>query len=201
MSKPDVLDRVSADLAFGHTQPAIQRLSSLVAADPTDLDLRRRLARLHRMVGNRIEAGRWDYLTPGAGAAEVAAFERAFPSPSSRLAALRWPQPRSPQPLSPQPLSPQPLSPQPRSPQRSEVRDAADGQGTDPGRTAGGYARARLEMLARAATAEPTRGATKPAWSGGGRWSPRVVALAIAGLAAAFFVVLGAVTVVQWLLR
>jgi hypothetical protein len=191
MSKPDVLDRVSADLAFGHTQPAIQRLSSLVAADPTDLDLRRRLARLHRMVGNRIEAGRWDYLTPGAGAAEVAAFERAFPSPSSRLAALRWPPPRSPQPR----------SPQPRSPQRSELRDAADGPGSDFGRTAGGYARARLEMLARAATAEPTHGATKPAWSGGGRWSPRVAGLAIAGLAAAFFVVLGAVTVVQWLLR
>ncbi len=97
MSKPGVLDRVAADLARGRVQPAIQRLSSLAAAHPTDLDLRRRLAGLHRMVGNRVEAGRWDYLTPGAATtgaattAEVAAFERAFPSPTRRLSALRWP--------------------------------------------------------------------------------------------------------------
>jgi hypothetical protein len=92
MAKPDVLDRVAADLAHGRTQPAIQRLSSLVAVHPTDLELRRRLAALHRMVGNRIEAGRWDYLTPGANRTETAAFERAFPSAGPRLAALRWPQ-------------------------------------------------------------------------------------------------------------
>ena len=167
MSKPDVLDRVSADLSLGHTQPAIQRLSSLVAAHPTDLDLRRRLARLHRMVGNRIEAGRWDYLTPGADTAEVAAFERAFPSPSRRLAALRWPH-------------------------RADM-------------AATGYARARLESLARAATDDPvgtsTQERAQPARKGRGRWSARVAGLAIAGLAAALFVVLGAVTVAQWLLR
>jgi hypothetical protein len=92
MAKPDVLDRVAADLAHGRTQPAIQRLSSLVSVHPTDLELRRRLAALHRMVGNRIEAGRWDYLTPGANSTETTAFERAFPSAGRRLAALRWPQ-------------------------------------------------------------------------------------------------------------
>lgn len=91
MGKTDALARVAADLARGHTHPAIQRLSSLVAVHPTDLDLRRRLAAVHRMVGNRIEAGRWAYLDPGADPVETAAFERAFPTPAGRLAALRWP--------------------------------------------------------------------------------------------------------------
>lgn len=90
MGKADVLDRVAVDLARGHTQPAIQRLSSLVTAHPTDLDLRRRLAAVHRMVGNRVEAGRWSYLQPDADEAEVGAFERAYPSPVQRLGALRW---------------------------------------------------------------------------------------------------------------
>src|SRR5262249_6282646 len=91
MGKADVLDRVAADLARGHTTPAIQRLSSLVAAHPTDLDLRRRLAAAQRMVGNVVEAGRWGYLTPDTALAETLAFERASPSPERRLRALRWP--------------------------------------------------------------------------------------------------------------
>jgi hypothetical protein len=157
MAKPDVLDRVSADLAQGRTQPAIQRLSSLVAAHPTDLDLRHRLAALYRRVGNWIEAGRWGYLIPGT---DTAAFERAYPSPATRLAALRWPY-------------------------RSKVlvRGA-----TDSGHAPTEYARARLETLARAASAASTRP----------RRLRRVVAfLAVALLA--FLVVLGAVTVAQWL--
>jgi hypothetical protein len=91
MAKADVLDRVAADLARGHTQPAIQRLASLVAAHPTDLDLRRRLAAVYRIVGNPIEAGRWSYLNADADPAEVAAFERAYPSPEHRLHRLHWP--------------------------------------------------------------------------------------------------------------
>lgn len=91
MGKTYVLDRVAADLARGLTHPAIQRLSSLVAAYPTDLDLRRRLAAVHRRVGNRIQAGRWDYLTIGADAADTRAFERAFPSAVARLRAVHWP--------------------------------------------------------------------------------------------------------------
>lgn len=91
MGKTLVLDRVSADLSRGRTHPAIQRLSSLVAAYPTDLDLRRRLAAVHRRVGNRIQAGRWDYLTIGADSADATAFERAFPSAMARLRAVRWP--------------------------------------------------------------------------------------------------------------
>src|SRR5438874_4537372 len=91
MPKADVLDRVDADLARGHTAPAIQRLSSLVAAHPTDLDLRGRLAAVHRMVGNRIEAGRWAYLHADADPAETAAFERAYPSAAQRWREVRWP--------------------------------------------------------------------------------------------------------------
>ena len=91
MAKADVLDRVAADLSRGHTQPAIQRLGSLVAAHPTDLDLRRRLAAVHRLVGNQVEAGRWSYLNADADPTEILAFERAFPSPVARLRELCWP--------------------------------------------------------------------------------------------------------------
>jgi hypothetical protein len=192
MSKPDVLDRVSADLALGHTQPAIQRLSSLVSSNPTDLDLRRQLARLHRMVGNRIEAGRWDYLTPGADAAEAAAFERAFPSPSRRLAALRWPR-----------WSEAPVGGATDVPEQ-QARPSPLSRTSDIGQAATGYARARLESLARAARAERTG----PVTAGRARLTrsrhqppPLLVAAFAVGLPAAFFVVLGAVTVAQWLLR
>jgi hypothetical protein len=91
MAKADVLDRVAADLSRGHTQPAIQRLGSLVAAHPTDLDLRRRLAAVHRLAGNQVEAGRWSYLNADADPAEILAFERAYPSPAARLRELCWP--------------------------------------------------------------------------------------------------------------
>ena len=91
MGKAEVLDRVAADLARGCTHPAIQRLSSLVAVYPTDLDLRRRLAAAYRRAGNRIQAGRWDYLTIGADRRDTAAFERAFPSAAARLRELHWP--------------------------------------------------------------------------------------------------------------
>jgi hypothetical protein len=91
MGKADVLERVAIDLSRGHTAPAIQRLSSLVHVHPTDLDLRRKLAEVHRMVGNWVEAGRWSYLLHDADPAETQAFERAYPSPIHRLAALRWP--------------------------------------------------------------------------------------------------------------
>jgi hypothetical protein len=89
--KADVLDGVAADLARGHTDPAIRRLSSLVDAHPTDLDLRRRLATAHRLTGNDVEAGRWSYLSADADASETAAFERAYPRPEVRLRRLRWP--------------------------------------------------------------------------------------------------------------
>ncbi len=91
MAKTYVLDRVAADLARGRTHPAIQRLGSLVAAHPTDLDLRRRLAEAYRRVGNLVQAGRWGYLSADADVDGTRAFERAYPSASARLRQLRWP--------------------------------------------------------------------------------------------------------------
>ena len=142
VAKADVLDRIAADLARGYTAPVIQRLSSLVNAHPTDLDLRRRLAAVHRMVGNPIEAGRWGYLLLDAPAGEAQAFERAYPQPAVRLRRLRWP---------------------------------------TNGQAATEFARARLAALADGARSRPAR------------W--RLVALALT----APFAVIGAVTVVQWL--
>jgi hypothetical protein len=150
MPKADVLDRVDADLARGHTAPAIQRLSSLVAVHPTDLNLRRRLAAVHRMVGNRIEAGRWAYLHADADPAETAAFERAHPA-AHRLREVRWP---------------------------------ADGQ------AATEFARGRLVTLA--SGVRPTRPKAAPR-------RPRRRLLAVAIALATPLAVLGAVTVVQWL--
>ena len=157
MAKADVLDRVAADLSRGHTQPAIQRLGSLVAAHPTDLDLRRRLAAVHRMVGNRVEAGRWSYLNADADPAEILAFERAYPSPDARLRELRWP--------------------------------------AQEGHAATEFARDRLTALGHGTVATPPRSAPvndrqRPARRRY-RWIALIVALP--------FAVLGAVTVVQWI--
>jgi len=173
MAKADVLDRVAADLSRGHTQPAIQRLGSLVAAHPTDLDLRRRLAAVHRMVGNQVEAGRWSYLNADADPAEIQAFERAYPSPATRLRELCWP--------------------------------------AQEGHAATDFARDRLAALAGAGDSTVDRPATRstvdrpagrPATAPGPapaiqrhRWRYRLAAL----LVAAPFAVIGAFTVVQWI--
>ncbi|HEX6684003.1 MAG TPA: DUF6584 family protein [Candidatus Limnocylindrales bacterium] len=91
MAKSNLMDRVAHDLAKGHTHPAKQRLHSLIAAHPTDLDLRRQLADVYRQTGDIAEAGRWSYLDEAADPFELLAFERTYPSPSGRRAALRWP--------------------------------------------------------------------------------------------------------------
>lgn len=91
MGKSNLMDRVANDLAKGHTHPAKQRLHSLIAAHPTDLDLRRQLASVYRHTGDLAEAGRWSYLDESADPVEVLAFERSYPSPAARRAALRWP--------------------------------------------------------------------------------------------------------------
>jgi len=91
MAKSNLMDRVANDLAKGHTHPAKQRLHSLIAAHPTDLDLRRQLAEVYRQTGDLAEAGRWSYLDETADPFELLAFERAYPSPAGRRSALRWP--------------------------------------------------------------------------------------------------------------
>jgi hypothetical protein len=157
--KADVLDRVAADLALGHTQPAIQRLSSLVDAHSTDLDLRQRLAAAHRQVGNPVEAGRWGYLSAETEPAEISAFERAYPSPAARLRRLNWPEPREPGVAVP------------------GERDAATA-----------FARDRLARLAAASSARRRPARPRRRWL-----------MAIATAVAAPFAVLGAITVVQWI--
>lgn len=176
MAKTLVLDRVASDLARGRTHPAIQRLSSLVASYPHDLDLRRRLAAVHRRVGNRIQAGRWDYLTIGADSGDTTAFERAFPSALARLREVRWPR---------------------------RANEAATA-----------YARNRLAKLFAAAEAErPSalashrNGAATPLrargqWQHIGRsWSFSTIPLAVAALATAPLVLVGLVTVIQWIVQ
>lgn len=90
MAKSDVLARVKTDLALGHTHTAIQRLRTLVAVDPDDLELHRLLAEVYRQTGNLVEAGRWSFLTEDARPEELAAFERANPDPWLRLRLIRW---------------------------------------------------------------------------------------------------------------
>ena len=67
----------------------MQRLASLTAAYPADLDVRAARAALCRQVGNIAEAGRWGFLTEVVTEAELVAFERAYPGAWARLRALR----------------------------------------------------------------------------------------------------------------
>jgi hypothetical protein len=90
VAKADVLARVKQDLALGHTYTATQRLRTLVAIEPDDLELRRMLAVVYRQTGNLVEAGRWAFLTDELTRVELAAFERANPDPWLRLRMLRW---------------------------------------------------------------------------------------------------------------
>lgn len=89
--KSEVLARVKSDLALGHTNLAIRRLRTLIATDPGDLEVRALLASVYRQTGNLVEAGRWGYLSDDLRPAELAAFERAHPSPWMRLRLLRIP--------------------------------------------------------------------------------------------------------------
>jgi hypothetical protein len=89
VNKQEQLARVEADLARGHTYPALQRLANLTGLYPDDLDLRARRAAVFRQIGNLEAAGRWGFLTEDVTGEETAAFERAFWNPADRLRALR----------------------------------------------------------------------------------------------------------------
>lgn len=78
------------DLAHGQTHIAIQRLRTLVAIDPDDLEVREALASVYRRSGNLTEAGRWSFLAAEVIPEEIAAFERANPAPWLRLRLLRY---------------------------------------------------------------------------------------------------------------
>ncbi|GIJ46164.1 hypothetical protein Val02_30500 [Virgisporangium aliadipatigenens] len=89
VAKDRVLAKVEADLRRGHYHPALQRLASLAAADPDDLELRAKRAAVYRQIGNLVEAGRWGFLTEDVTDRELSAFEKAHPSAWSRLLVLR----------------------------------------------------------------------------------------------------------------
>jgi hypothetical protein len=187
MAKTYVLDRVAADLARGFTYPAIQRLSSLVAAYPNDLDLRRRLAAVHRRVGNRIQAGRWDYLTIGADADDTHAFERAFASPVARLREVRWPQ-RAGQAAT-------------AYARRRLTKLVAAAAAEQPGETEAA-ARDTTEAAARDTTGiAALRHAVADWWPFGRSRNSAIATLAVATVVTAPLVVVGLVTVVQWIIQ
>jgi hypothetical protein len=88
--KPDVVARVRADLDEGYTYRATHRLRTYLANDPHQMELRELLADVYRLTGNLVEAGRWSYLAEEVHAEELAAFERANPSPWLRLRLLHF---------------------------------------------------------------------------------------------------------------
>jgi uncharacterized protein DUF6584 len=90
VAKSDVLARVKNDLALGHTYTAVQRLRTLLAVDPDDLEVHRTLAAVYRQTGDLVEAGRWSFLTEDPCPEELAAFERANPDAWLRLRLIRW---------------------------------------------------------------------------------------------------------------
>lgn len=78
------------DLAAGQTYLATQRLRTLAATYPDDLEVYRLLASVYRQTGNLAEAGRWGFLTDEVRLAELEAFARVHANPWSRLRLLRW---------------------------------------------------------------------------------------------------------------
>ena len=78
------------DLAAGQTYLATQRLRTLVATQPDDLEIYRLLSSVYRQTGNLAEAGRWGFLTDEVRPAELEAFARVHANPWSRLRLLRW---------------------------------------------------------------------------------------------------------------
>lgn len=91
MGRETVFERVTADLAQGHTHKAVSRLAGWLSMHPTDLVARERLAEVHTLTGNWAEAGRWGYFAEVPDERAMRAFEKAFGTPAERRRALRWP--------------------------------------------------------------------------------------------------------------
>lgn len=85
------LARVEEDLRKGDLAMARTRLSSLVQSLPHRLDARERLADVCRLDGDRVEAGRWSYLSERRDESEAAAFDKACGGDPVRIMrGLRW---------------------------------------------------------------------------------------------------------------
>ena len=71
------LDRAKADLEHGDARKARERLKSILASHPEDLEVRALLAQAYRIDRQPTEAGRWGYLIGTAATDEERlAFER-----------------------------------------------------------------------------------------------------------------------------
>lgn len=91
MTVERTLARVDGDLSTGDVAMARTRLKSLVQSLPHRLDARERLADVCRLDGDRVEAGRWSYLSEARDPAEVDAFEHACGrDPVRIMRGLRW---------------------------------------------------------------------------------------------------------------
>ncbi|MCF4123580.1 hypothetical protein L1785_21660 [Antribacter sp. KLBMP9083] len=91
MTVERTLARVEDDLHKGDITMARTRLQSLVQSLPHRLDARERLADVCRLEGDRVEAGRWSYLSEQRDPGEAAAFERACGrDPVRIMRGLRW---------------------------------------------------------------------------------------------------------------
>jgi hypothetical protein len=88
--KPDVVARVANDLEQGLTYRATHRLRMYLANDPHNLEIRELLASVYRQTGNTVEAGRWSFLSQEVLPEELAAFEKANPSPWLRRRLLHF---------------------------------------------------------------------------------------------------------------
>jgi hypothetical protein len=82
--------RVEGDLAAGKVALARQRLTSLIASFPESLEVRDQLARVCRLQGDLVQAGRWSYLSDERVGEEVEKFEKATRDPVKRMRALKW---------------------------------------------------------------------------------------------------------------
>ena len=77
-------------MAAGRTDLAKQRVRGLINSYPTRLEVRERLAVIHRAEGDLAQAGRWNYLAENRVDAEDRAFEKAYRDPFARMRALAW---------------------------------------------------------------------------------------------------------------
>lgn len=83
--------RVDDDLERGDVAMARTRLKSLLISLPQSLEARERLGDLYRREGDRVEAGRWSYLSEQRDLGETTAFERACGgNPVRIMRGLRW---------------------------------------------------------------------------------------------------------------
>jgi hypothetical protein len=69
---------------------AIQRLRTLLATLPDDVEVRSLLASVYRQTRNLVEAGRWGFLTDDVRPIELVAYAKANPDPWQRLRLLQF---------------------------------------------------------------------------------------------------------------